>query len=111
RSGGGSSDSSRRRTAPGPYGSAGFSRGSSSGGASRGSGSSDTGLSSARRIDPSSWGGRQEPEFAAEDESQDVPALRVGERVQHAKFGSGTIAEFSGSGRDAKVRIDFDDEE
>lgn len=105
-SGSGSSDSSRRRTAPGPYGSAGFSRNAPSGG-----GRADAGRSSARRIDPSNWSGRQEPEYAAEDESQDVPALRVGERVQHAKFGSGTIAEFSGSGRDAKVRIDFDDEE
>jgi DNA helicase-2/ATP-dependent DNA helicase PcrA len=46
-----------------------------------------------------------------EDESQDAPALAVGERVRHAKFGSGTIAELSGTGRDAKVRIDFDDEE
>ncbi len=46
-----------------------------------------------------------------EDESQDQPSLAVGERVRHAKFGSGTIAELSGSGRDAKVRIDFDDEE
>jgi DNA helicase-2/ATP-dependent DNA helicase PcrA len=46
-----------------------------------------------------------------EDESQDVPLLRVGERVRHARFGSGTIAELSGTGRDAKVRIDFDDAE
>ena len=35
----------------------------------------------------------------------------IGERVRHAKFGSGTIAELTGSGRDAKVRIDFDDED
>ena len=49
----------------------------------------------------------QEPE----EESQDAPRLVIGERVRHAKFGTGTIAEFSGSGRDAKVRIDFDDEE
>ncbi|MGV3708745.1 MAG: ATP-dependent helicase [Gemmatimonas sp.] len=50
-------------------------------------------------------------EVAPEDESQDEAVLRVGERVKHAKFGSGTIAELTGSGRDAKVRIDFDDEE
>lgn len=37
--------------------------------------------------------------------------FRVGERVHHHKFGSGRIAELTGSGRDAKVRIDFDDEE
>jgi DNA helicase-2/ATP-dependent DNA helicase PcrA len=35
----------------------------------------------------------------------------IGERVRHAKFGSGSIVELTGSGRDAKVRIDFDDEE
>ena len=46
-----------------------------------------------------------------EDESQDAPMLVVGERVRHGKFGTGTIAELTGSGRDAKVRIDFDDEE
>lgn len=51
------------------------------------------------------------PEFAPEDESQDAAMLRVGERVKHAKFGSGTIAELTGAGRDAKVRVDFDDEE
>lgn len=51
------------------------------------------------------------PEVAPEDESQDEAVLRIGERVKHAKFGSGTIAELTGSGRDAKVRIDFDDEE
>ena len=46
-----------------------------------------------------------------EDESQDAPMFTIGERVRHGKFGSGTIAELTGSGRDAKVRIDFDDEE
>lgn len=46
-----------------------------------------------------------------EDESQDLPQFVVGEKVRHHKFGSGTIAEFTGSGRDAKVRIDFDDAE
>ena len=42
--------------------------------------------------------------------SQDVPAYVPGERVRHRTFGSGTIAEVSGVGRDAKVRVDFDDE-
>ena len=46
-----------------------------------------------------------------EDVSQDTPLFVPGARVKHKKFGSGTIAELSGSGRDAKVRIDFDDEE
>ncbi len=47
---------------------------------------------------------------AEEDASQDVPAFVVGERVKHAKFGEGTLAELSGTGREAKVTIDFDDE-
>jgi DNA helicase-2/ATP-dependent DNA helicase PcrA len=47
----------------------------------------------------------------AEEQSQDAPEYRVGERVRHPKFGAGVIAELAGSGRDAKVRIDFDDEE
>ena len=44
------------------------------------------------------------------DESQDAAVLAPGARVRHRKFGAGTIAELSGSGRDAKVKIDFDDE-
>jgi DNA helicase-2/ATP-dependent DNA helicase PcrA len=49
-------------------------------------------------------------EFAsAEDESQDAPFIAVGARVKHRKFGSGTVAELSGNGRDAKVKVDFDD--
>jgi DNA helicase-2/ATP-dependent DNA helicase PcrA len=42
--------------------------------------------------------------------SQDAPRFVKGERVRHARFGSGTIAELSGVGRDTKVTIDFDDE-
>ena len=45
-----------------------------------------------------------------EYESQDAPNYVVGARVKHRKFGSGTIAELAGAGRDAKVKIDFDDE-
>jgi len=51
--------------------------------------------------------------FAPETEveaSQDSPRFVKGERVRHARFGSGTIAELSGVGRDTKVTIDFDDE-
>jgi len=47
---------------------------------------------------------------AAEDESQDAAVLVIGARVKHRKFGTGTIAELAGSGREAKVKIDFDDE-
>ncbi len=48
--------------------------------------------------------------FADEDQSQDVPTFAIGSRVRHRKFGSGTIAELAGSGRDAKVKVDFDDD-
>ncbi len=44
------------------------------------------------------------------DASQDAPVIAVGARVRHAKFGAGRIAEVSGDGRDAKVKVDFDDE-
>jgi hypothetical protein len=49
---------------------------------------------------------RMEPE----DESQDAAGLSIGSRVRHRKFGAGTIAEVTGAGRQAKVKIDFDDE-
>jgi len=42
--------------------------------------------------------------------SQDVPAFVHGERVKHKTFGSGTISAMAGVGRDAKVTVDFDDE-
>lgn len=54
---------------------------------------------------------RRDRPTAPEDESQDAPMFAVGEKVRHAKFGSGTIAELTGSGRDLKVRIDFENEE
>ena len=50
------------------------------------------------------------PAFADEDVSQDAPTIAVGARVKHRKFGSGTIAELAGVGRDMKAKIDFDDE-
>ena len=51
------------------------------------------------------------PSFVADEEaSQDLPSFTKGERVSHVKFGSGTIAEVSGGGKDAKVTVDFDDE-
>ena len=45
-----------------------------------------------------------------EDASQDAPRFVSGERVTHAMFGSGAIADVSGTGKDAKVTVDFDDE-
>ncbi len=46
---------------------------------------------------------------SAADESQDTPLFYTGERVKHPRFGSGTIAELAGVGREAKVVVDFDD--
>ena len=45
------------------------------------------------------------------ESSQDAPRYVKGERVAHARFGGGVIVEVSGAGRDAKVTVDFDDEE
>jgi DNA helicase II / ATP-dependent DNA helicase PcrA len=42
--------------------------------------------------------------------SQLAPRFIKGARVRHPRFGSGTIAELGGTGRDTKVTIDFDDE-
>jgi DNA helicase-2/ATP-dependent DNA helicase PcrA len=43
-------------------------------------------------------------------ESQDEPIYVPGERVRHAIFGTGTIAEIGGQGRDVKATIAFDDD-
>lgn len=43
-----------------------------------------------------------------EIESQDAPPLVKGGRVRHPRFGSGTLAELSGTGRDVRATIDFD---
>ncbi len=40
--------------------------------------------------------------------NQDLPRFVKGERVVHATFGSGSIKEVSGFGRDLKVTVDFD---
>ncbi len=42
--------------------------------------------------------------------SQDLPQFVPGERVRHARFGTGTITEIGGAGKDAKVTVEFDDE-
>jgi DNA helicase-2/ATP-dependent DNA helicase PcrA len=90
-----------------------------------GSGSSSYGrrrdrLESTASFDDDSFAGTPAPQRRAgtpvtrrvdpEYESQDNPAFDVGSRVKHRKFGAGTIAEISGAGREAKVKIDFDDE-
>ena len=43
--------------------------------------------------------------------SQDTPRFVTGERVRHRRFGGGTIQGLSGTGRDLKVSVKFDDEE
>ena len=50
------------------------------------------------------------PAPAAADVSQDEPLYHTGERIKHRLFGGGAIVEVSGSGRDVKAVIDFDDE-
>jgi len=99
-------------------------RGSYSGGSQFGSasrGARDSRTTHATDSSVLGWGrsgggeSSKEPERgampAAEDLSQDAAIIAVGARVRHALFGAGTIAELTGSGRDAKARIDFDDEE
>ena len=59
---------------------------------------------------------RREPSRTSPDHSdpidsdfnQDRPRYVKGERVAHQTFGSGTIAEISGFGRDLRVTVDFD---
>jgi len=97
---GGSASSGVKRPA-GPYGSA----------ASRGGETPFGKASNSWSSTPAKPGASRPTPVEPEDESQDAPMFTVGERVRHGKFGSGTIAELTGSGRDAKVRIDFDDEE
>ncbi|MBX3133145.1 MAG: UvrD-helicase domain-containing protein [Gemmatimonadaceae bacterium] len=66
-----------------------------------------------RRSPKAEWSPREAdiPSFVADEEaSQDLPRFVPGERVAHGRFGSGTIAEVSGTGKDAKVTVDFDDE-
>jgi DNA helicase-2/ATP-dependent DNA helicase PcrA len=58
---------------------------------------------------PVSLGANWTVDFDVAEASQDAPSYVVGERVRHRTFGTGTIAEASGVGRDAKVKIDFED--
>ena len=46
-----------------------------------------------------------------EELSQDTPRYVKGERVRHRRFGSGTIQGLTGTGRDLKVSVAFDDTE
>jgi DNA helicase-2/ATP-dependent DNA helicase PcrA len=53
---------------------------------------------------------RAAPSYSEAEASQEATYIEVGARVRHRKFGTGTIAELAGSGRDLKAKIDFDDE-
>ena len=50
------------------------------------------------------------PDSLPEEASQDSPRYVKGERVRHRRFGSGTIRGLTGTGRELKVSVDFDDE-
>jgi ATP-dependent DNA helicase UvrD/PcrA len=54
---------------------------------------------------------RPSPSAPAEEASQDSPRYVKGERVRHRRFGSGTIQGLTGTGRDLKVSVAFDDTE
>ncbi len=51
------------------------------------------------------------PAGQPEEASQDAPRYVKGERVRHRRFGSGTIQGLTGTGRDLKVSVAFDDAE
>jgi DNA helicase-2/ATP-dependent DNA helicase PcrA len=68
----------------------------------------------ARTTESTGFGGAssRRPAVPPEDEpSQDAPRYVKGERVRHRRFGSGTIQGLTGTGRDLKVTVAFDDEE
>lgn len=54
---------------------------------------------------------RREHTVEVDEVSQDLPAFAKGERVTHKRFGGGVIEALTGSGRDAKVTVKFDDED
>nr|MBA2566079.1 ATP-binding domain-containing protein [Gemmatimonadota bacterium] len=48
----------------------------------------------------------EEPDYEAQSDL--APRFAAGERVQHPRFGSGTIVRVSGAGQDLKVAVEFD---
>lgn len=40
----------------------------------------------------------------------ETPGLKLGQNVQHAKFGRGVVTDYEGSGAHARVQVNFDDE-
>ncbi len=70
----------------------------------------------ARGMRGAARGGRVQRPAPAEldwevEASQDAPRYATGERVRHRKFGGGVVRAVSGSGRELKVTVEFDDQE
>jgi hypothetical protein len=74
-------------------------------------GTSGRGRGSAAWSDDDSTSRRPAVPPSDADASQDTPRFVKGERVRHRRFGGGTIQGLSGTGRDLKVSVRFDDEE
>jgi DNA helicase II / ATP-dependent DNA helicase PcrA len=54
---------------------------------------------------PASMGAARRPAFA----EPELPGLRLGQRVRHAKFGIGTVMDCEGGGAHARVQVNFED--
>jgi DNA helicase II / ATP-dependent DNA helicase PcrA len=63
----------------------------------------------ARRAETDAFGNEADGWVVDYSDNQDAPRFIKGERVRHPEFGTGTIRELSGFGRDLKVVIEFDD--
>jgi hypothetical protein len=63
------------------------------------------------RFQPAATLRPSDPAPSDAEASQDTPRFVKGERVRHRRFGGGTIQGLSGTGRDLKVSVKFDDEE
>ena len=64
----------------------------------------------ARTSSPATLALVTEMEHEEAERNDDAPRYRLGERVRHRRFGSGTIKQVAGRGRDLKVQVEFDDE-
>ncbi|MDO8666498.1 MAG: UvrD-helicase domain-containing protein [Gemmatimonadales bacterium] len=64
----------------------------------------------ARTSSPATLALVTEMEHEEAERNDDAPLYRLGERVRHRRFGSGTIKHVAGRGRDLKVQVEFDDE-
>ncbi|MGI9041669.1 MAG: ATP-dependent helicase [Gemmatimonadales bacterium] len=74
-------------------------------------GQSGRSAGSARAAAASRYSSPPQERAAEAEPSQDTPRYVKGERVRHRRFGGGTIRGLTGTGRDLKVSVAFDDEE